>query len=281
MISSSKSFRRTGALLLVGTVLGGSAAPLFAQDARQPPSRNRARRDRQPPGSRAGPSRAGPSARSRSRATSGSSRKRFALTPTLRPGQTYTTEHARSGAEGPLRDPAVRRRHDQRRRHRRPGHRGPRKPGHQPHHPRGQQAPQGRQDHAGDQARAAPDLHPIGGPRRRRPDPRALSPAGPLRRARRAEDRPARPEPRRRRVRDLRGRPRQGPRDQHHRQQAISATAPAQGNVHAPGGRHARLPQVERHLRSRPARRRPAEAARLLPDRRAMPISASSRRSPS
>ena len=33
MISGSKSFKRAGALLLVGTVLGGSAAPLFAQAA--------------------------------------------------------------------------------------------------------------------------------------------------------------------------------------------------------------------------------------------------------
>ena len=42
------------------------------------------------------------------------------------------------------------------------------------------------------------------GPRRRRPDHRALPSPGPLRRHRRAEDRPARPEPRRRRVRDQR-----------------------------------------------------------------------------
>ena len=33
MISGSKSFKRAGALLLVGTVLGGTAAPLLAQDA--------------------------------------------------------------------------------------------------------------------------------------------------------------------------------------------------------------------------------------------------------
>ena len=37
----------------------------------------------------------------------------------------------------------------------------------------------------------------------RRPDPRTLSPPGPIRCAGRSEDRPARPEPRRRRVRDL------------------------------------------------------------------------------
>ena len=36
MISSSKSFKRAGALLMVGTVLGGSAAPLFAQEASPP-----------------------------------------------------------------------------------------------------------------------------------------------------------------------------------------------------------------------------------------------------
>jgi outer membrane protein insertion porin family len=37
VISKSKSFsRRTGSLLLVGTVLGGSAAPLLAQNAPAP-----------------------------------------------------------------------------------------------------------------------------------------------------------------------------------------------------------------------------------------------------
>ena len=63
------------------------------------------------------------------------------------------------------------------------------------------------------------------GPRRRRPDHRAVPPPGPLRREGRAQDRPARPESRRCRVRDLRGRQVQGPRDQHHRQRRISATA--------------------------------------------------------
>ena len=42
--------------------------------------------------------------------------------------------------------------------------------------------------------------------------------------------------------------------------------APAQGDVHAPGRRASWLPEVERHLRSRPARRRPAEAPRILLD---------------
>ena len=37
MISKSKSFKRAGALLMVGTVLGGSAAPLLAQTAPAPP----------------------------------------------------------------------------------------------------------------------------------------------------------------------------------------------------------------------------------------------------
>ncbi len=93
------------------------------------------------------------------------------------------------------------------------------------------------QDHAGNQAFAAPDLHPFGGPVGRRPDPRSLPPPRPLRRASRAEDRPARPEPRRRGVRNYRRRPRQGPRDQHHRQQDVSGRPPAQGNVHQAGGR--------------------------------------------
>ena len=37
MISSTKTFRRVGAMLLVGTVLGGSAAPLMAQSTDQAP----------------------------------------------------------------------------------------------------------------------------------------------------------------------------------------------------------------------------------------------------
>ena len=49
---------------------------------------------------------------------------------------------------------------------------------------------------------------------------------------------------------------------------AFRRRPPAQGDVHAPGRRPARLPEVERYLRSRPARRRPAEAARLLSDPR-------------
>ena len=46
----------------------------------------------------------------------------------------------------------------------------------------------------------------------------------------------------------------------------FSRRAPAQGDVHPPGRRSPRLPEVQRHLRSGPARRRPAEAARLLFD---------------
>ncbi len=105
------------------------------------------------------------------------------------------------------------------RRHRRPGHLRARKSGDQPHRARRQQAHQGRQDSARDQARAAADLHPIGRALRCRADPRAVSPSRPFRGAGRAQDRPARPEPRRCGVRDLRGRPSQGPGDQRDRQQ--------------------------------------------------------------
>ena len=106
-------------------------------------------------------------------------------------------------------------------------HPGARESGHQPHRPRGQPPPQGRQDHAGDPARAAPDLHPLPRPRRRRPHHRALPPPGPLRRQRRAADRPARPEPRRRRLRDQRRAEVAGPPDQHHRQRAVRRRRPA------------------------------------------------------
>ena len=47
----------------------------------------------------------------------------------------------------------------------------------------------------------------------------------------------------------------------------FSDAPPAQGDVHPPGRRRPRLPQVERHLRPGPPCRRPAEASRLLPDR--------------
>ena len=69
----------------------------------------------------------------------------------------------------------------------------------------GNQPHQGRQDHAGDQARAAPDLHPLAARadvariielyRRQGRYAASVEP----------QDRPARPEPRRRRVRDQRG----------------------------------------------------------------------------
>ena len=167
----------------------------------------------------------------------------------LTPGQTYTAATLDQALKDLYATAAVRRRHDQRRRHRRSGHRRSRKSGHQPHHPRGQQAPQGRQDPARDQARAPPDLHPLGGSRRRRPDPRAVPPPGPLRRAGRAEDRPARPEPRRRRVRDLRRRPGQGPRHQHPRQHDHSPTRGcARKCTPRAGRRRPRLPEVERYL---------------------------------
>ena len=51
------------------------------------------------------------------------------------------------------------------------------------------------------------------------------------------EDRPARPEPRRRHFRDPRGRPRKGPGDQHPRKQGFSGWAAPQGDVHTPGRR--------------------------------------------
>ena len=52
MISRTTSFsRRSGALLMIGTVLGGSAAPLLAQTvpADQPPARQPAPADQAPP----------------------------------------------------------------------------------------------------------------------------------------------------------------------------------------------------------------------------------------
>ena len=184
----------------------------------------------------------------------------------LSPGQTYTAETLDQALKDLYATAALRRRHYHRRRNRRPRHRRPRKPGDQPHHPRGQQAPQGRQDHSRDQARAAADLHPLRRPRGRRPD---------LELYRRQGRFAARVEPK---IVQL---------DQNRvdvvfeiyegdlaKVRAINIIgnkefrrrAPAQGDVHPPGGRGPRLPQVQRYLRSGPACRRPAEASRLLPD---------------
>ena len=233
MISGSKTFKqRAGAVLLVGTMLGGSATPALAQDA---PAIRSAGYDPDDGTGRGGTG-AGNGGSTRCAASAHDSLDRGARQPASRAGdhsrlcepaprRDLLRRHARPGASRPLRDAAVRRRDDHRHRNRQSRHQRPRESGHQPHHLRGQQAPQGGQDHAGNQAFAAPDLHPFGGPVGRRPDPRSLPPPRPLRRPGRAEDRPARPEPRRRRVRSYRRRPRQGPGDQHHRQQDVSATA--------------------------------------------------------
>ncbi len=173
---------------------------------------------------------------------------------------------ARRRAARPLRDRVVRRRADRRRRHRRPRRPGSRESGHQPHRARGQPAAEGRQDPAGNPARAAADLHPQQGPRRCRPDHRALPAPGPLRRPGRTADRPARPEPGRRGVRDQRGAAFARPPDQHHRQRAVwrrpadRRDGDARSELESTSGKY--------DLRSRSARLRPAEAAPILPDAR-------------
>ena len=90
MISTTTTFsRRTGALLLIGTVLGGSAAPALAQEAPAPhrPPRNR---HRPRPRRRSCKQRRARSVRSPCAATSGSNRRRSGLMPISRPGQVYT-----------------------------------------------------------------------------------------------------------------------------------------------------------------------------------------------
>ena len=98
MISKSKSFsRRAGALLLVGTVLGGSAAPLLAQDAPPAPaagsSAPRTAATAQPPDA----TRAGAAAERtiRSIAVRGNQRlepETIRAYANLSPGQTYTAQ---------------------------------------------------------------------------------------------------------------------------------------------------------------------------------------------
>ena len=87
MISSSMSFKRAGALLLVGTMLGGTAAPLWAQDAAQTPPESP-----QPVAPVAAPS--GPAEQTiRSIAVRGNQRlepETIRAYANLTPGQTYT-----------------------------------------------------------------------------------------------------------------------------------------------------------------------------------------------
>jgi outer membrane protein insertion porin family len=112
--------RRAGAVLLVGTMLGGWAAPLAAQTAR--PSHRR-KRPHRGASSRTGSDIADdPLDRRTRQPASGAGNDPLLRQPVARPA--LHGRIARSGAEGPLRDPAFRRRDDHRRRHRRPGHHG-------------------------------------------------------------------------------------------------------------------------------------------------------------
>ena len=84
MISKTKSFRRTGALLLVGTVLGTSAAPLWAQTAPSPA----------PPAAPTPAPTPGPERVIRSIIVHGNQRlepETIRAYANLTPGQTYTT----------------------------------------------------------------------------------------------------------------------------------------------------------------------------------------------
>ena len=94
MISSSKSFsRRAGALFLVGTVLGGSAAPLLAQAA--PPLRHTAPLRVSQPAAAAAARAATRGARIRSIAVRGNQRlepETIRAYANLSPGQTYTAQ---------------------------------------------------------------------------------------------------------------------------------------------------------------------------------------------
>ena len=89
VISESNSFsKRTGALLLLGTVLGGSAAPLLAQSAPETPP--------PAPAPTPAPTAAEPSARmARSIAVRGNQRlepETIRAYANLSPGQTYTAQ---------------------------------------------------------------------------------------------------------------------------------------------------------------------------------------------
>ena len=117
MISRSKSFsRRAGALLLVGTVLGGSAAPLLragCSGAAAGASASRHRRQRDPPPAPCRNCRRPVERTIRSIAVQRQPAARAGDDPRLRQpvaGPDLHRRDARSGAEGPLRDAAVRRR---------------------------------------------------------------------------------------------------------------------------------------------------------------------------
>ena len=189
---------------------------------------------------------------------------------------------ARPGAEGPLRDRAVRRRRHHRRRHRQPGHHGARESGHQPHRPRGQQAA----------SRTTRSCRRSSSRRARSSPARRSAPTSPGSSSCTSARAASPPRSSRRSSSSTRtastwcSRSTRAPKSKVRAINIIGNEQFRDGRLREEmctkrGRRPARLPQLERQLRSRSARRRPAEAARLLPDRRAMPISASSRRSPS
>ena len=244
---------------------GPDAAP--AAPAAQPPRRQAAPAAAQPPAAPApapGPAPSVSLSVSRqpaARARDGALLHDAADRRDLRPGA------ARSGAEGPLRDRIVRRRRQiagadtgnliiQVR-----------------ENPvinrivlEGNQADQGRQDHAGDPARAAPDLHPLARPAPTSPGSsssiaaRAASPPASSRKIVQLDQN---------RV-DVVFEINEGPNSQV-RQINIIGNAhfgerpPDPGNGD-PRARLVQYLQLRRHLRSRPAGLRPAEAAAILPD---------------
>ena len=157
-----------------------------------------------------------------------------------------------------------------------------REPGRQPHRARGQtSASSPTRSCPRSSSHGARDLHALQGARRCRAGSsssiaaRAAMPRPSIRRWS-----ASRPEPRRRRVRDsTRGRQVQGQADQHHRQRRHSlGRAKLQGNRWPPRKSTLVSLPVVGHQSYDPGSSclRSAEAAPILPDRRAMPISASS-----
>ena len=129
------------------------------------------------------------------------------------------------------------------------------------------------------QSRAAPGLHARARAVRRRAHPHHLSPRRPLQRIGRAQDHQARAGPRRSRLRDQRRRRDRHQAHQLRRQRGIQRRHAARQDPDR-GERLVALPVVGRPLRSRIASISIANCCASSTSPRAMPISASCRRSP-
>ena len=248
--------------------LGGLAAPATAQTA-QPPARRRRRPLRPLPAPRrrrSSRSRPGPSCRSRCAGNQRLEPETVLSYTSLRIGEPYDQERLDQALRDLYATELFADVVDRRRRHRQPDHPGPRESGHQPHHPRGQPAAsrttRSRRKSGWRRARSSPARAPA-----------PTSPGSSSSIAARAATPPASSRRSSSSTRIASTSCSRSTRGRKSRVRRINII----GNEHFGDGRliqrngdpRARLVQylqLARHLRPRPARLRPAEAAAILPD---------------